>query len=132
MAPGTTPGRENPGIVAAADHDPDAALGAAREFVVEHVRLEQRVAHGEKEKIDVEQIEKPGDGLSRVQPGADSLDRAGVAQLRERAPAAGDQLSKVSVQPGGILVIPAVQVVDEQKVDRIDSQSLQTVLERTH
>src|SRR5580700_6377619 len=37
--------RENPGIVAAADDDPDASLLTARELALEHVLLEQRVAH---------------------------------------------------------------------------------------
>ena len=35
---GDRAGRENPGIVDAADDDPDPALGASRKFLVEHLR----------------------------------------------------------------------------------------------
>ena len=54
MAARHGPGCENAGIVAAADDDSDAALGASRELLVEHVLFEQRVAHRQQEKVDVE------------------------------------------------------------------------------
>src|SRR3984885_15725975 len=52
--------RENPGVVAAADDDPDAPLLAAREFALEHVLLEQRVAHRQEEEIMAKRVRKGG------------------------------------------------------------------------
>ena len=68
----------------------------------------------------------------RIQPGADALDRPGVAQFRERPPAAGDELTEIGLERGGIFVVPDVEIVHEQKVDRRDPEPLQTVLERPH
>ena len=51
-------GCEDPGIIAAAYDDPDASLRTPRELAVEHVLLEQCVAHREQEEIHVEEIEK--------------------------------------------------------------------------
>ena len=73
-----------------------------------------------------------GNGPRRIQTGADALDRAGVPQLHERAPAAGDELVEIRVEPGRILVIPNVQIMHEEKVDRTDAEPLQAVLERAH
>ena len=36
----------------------------------------------------------------------------------ERAPAAGDELAEVGVEPGRVLVVPDVEIVHEQEVDR--------------
>ena len=79
-------GRQNARIIGAADHDADAPLGAARELLVEHVLFEQRVAHGDQEEVDVEQIEIARDRAHRIEAGADALDDALVAQfLQARA-----------------------------------------------
>ena len=100
-------GRENPRIVAAADDDADAALGAARELALEHLLFEQRVAHGDEEEVDVEEVEIARDRPHRVEACADPLDHALVAQRAQRPPAAGDELAEIGVDRGRVLVMPA-------------------------
>src|ERR1700722_19501548 len=64
-------GREDSGIVAAADDDPDAAFLAAWKLALEHILLEQGVAHRQQEKVHVEQIEEVRNGAHRVEARAE-------------------------------------------------------------
>ena len=129
---GPAPVASDAGIVGPADHDSDAALGAARKLEVEHVLLEQRIAHRDQEEIDVEQVEIARDRAHRVETGADALDHALIAQLFQRAPAAGVELVQIRRRPRLGLEVPGVEVVDQQDVDAVDAEPLQAVLERAH
>src|SRR6202167_292599 len=53
---GNGAGRENSGIVAPANDDPDAPLLAARKLALEHVLLARRVAQGQAEKTPAETV----------------------------------------------------------------------------
>ena len=67
-----------------------------------------------------------------LKPGADPLDQPLIAQRGERAPAARGQLLEIGLERFGRLMDPAVEVVDQQEVDPVDSEALQAVLERPH
>ena len=75
---------------------------------------------------------KRGIALAMLRPGANSLDRAGIAQFHKRPPAARDQLMHVGLCAGLAAVAPDVEVVDEEQVDRVHAKPLEAVLERSH
>src|SRR5271166_450921 len=125
-------GCENSRIIAAADNNADAAFGATREFAVEHVLLEQGVAHRQQEEIDVEEIKKPGNHPHHVQPGPYPLDDSLTAQFVERTPAGSCELDEIGVDVRLTPVAPCVKIVDQQEVDAVDPEALQAVLERAH
>ena len=124
-------GGENPGIVAAADDDADAAFGAARELALEHFLLEQCVAHRQKEEIDVEEVEEARNAAHGVEARPDPADHPGLAQFRKRPPPACLEVDEIGVERSRI-VIPGVEVVNEQDVDPVDPEPLEAVLERAH
>ena len=91
--------------------------------VVEHVLLEQRVAHRQQEEVHVEQIEEARDRAHRIEARADAADDARLAQFRKRLPPARLELREIGVERRGI-VIPGVEIVDQEDVDPIDSEPL--------
>ena len=75
-------GGEDAGVVGAADQERDVALLAQRQEAVERRLLEQGVAAGEQEAVEVAALGEVLAGGGLVDAGADRLDRALVAQLR--------------------------------------------------
>ena len=61
---------------------PDAALRAERQEAGERLLLQQRVAAGEQEDVEIAVLEQPLAWLPFVDPGAEALDDALVAQGR--------------------------------------------------
>ena len=68
---------------------------------------------------------------NRVEARADPADDPGFAQFRERPPPARLELGEIGVERCGI-VVPGVEVVNQEDVDPIDSETLEAVLERAH
>ena len=105
-------GRENPGIVAPADHDADAALGAAREFArrarpvraacsaSRAGRSPCRTGRGSAGSLPIELKPAP---IPPITPG--------LAQFRERPPAARLELREIGGERRGI-VVPGVEIVN--------------------
>ena len=67
-----------------------------------------------------------------VDPGPDAADQPGRAQLLQRPPAAGDELGQVGLDLGLGLVVPEVEVVDDEEVDPWHPEPLQAVLVGPH
>jgi hypothetical protein len=67
----------------------------------------------------------------RVEARADPPDHSGLAQFRQRLPSACLELREISIEGCGI-VIPGVEVVNQEDVDPIDSKPLQAVFKGAH
>ena len=78
------PDREHAGIEWAAEDDCDVLLHAERQQFGERVLLQQRVAAGEQDAVDVGVAREAQAHLRLVQPDADRRDRAGGAQRLQR------------------------------------------------
>src|ERR1700722_19660906 len=128
---GNGSGRQNPGIVDAANDDPEDPLLAARELAFEHVLPKQRVAHGEQEEIHVEKIEKTRDRAQRIEARANAANDACFSQFRERLPSARLELREIGVERRGI-VVPGIEVVNEKDIAPVYPEPLEAVLERAH
>ena len=104
-----------------AGDDRHPSLEAGRQQLFQCDLVQQRVATGQQEAVEVGLLRKAGQHLRLVHAGADSTDHALLAQLIERAVGAAQRL-----------VVVVVGVVDVQDVDPADGQALEALLERPH
>ncbi len=121
---------EDAGIVGSAEQDAGAAALAERQEAVERLLVEQRVAAGEQEAVEVARFEEGLAGLPFVEAAADRLDDALLAQPEDRRIGALHGLAE-GLRIGVAMVAP-VRVVDEQDVDPVGTEPLHAVLDRAH
>src|SRR3954454_16289836 len=106
-------GGQDAGIVGAADQKRDVPLGAVGQERVQRRLLEQRVAAGEQETVEVAGAGKILAGLDLVDPGADRAHDALLAQPQHGTVSAGHHLAE-ALYPGGLAAMgPDVDIVDQ-------------------
>ena len=110
---------EQPAVVDAAGDDRDAALGAQRKQLGERVVIEQRVAAGEQEAVEIGRAREASEHRRLVHAGSDRANRALVPQTLERAE-----------RDAGRLVVVLVGVVDVQHVDAVEREPLEALGDR--
>ena len=126
------PGRKDAGIVGAAQQNADAALLAQRQEALQSLLLQQRIAPGEEEEVEIPLARHALAHLPFVEPGPDGADHALLAQLDAGAVAAGHELTHPRVRGRGGAVGPDIDVVAQQHVDPVEPETAETGLERTH
>jgi hypothetical protein len=105
----------------AAGDDRDAASHAERQKLLRAAPVQERVAAGEQEAIEIRLAGKASQHLGLVHSRADRRDRAVRAQPVERAIRAAQRL-----------VVMVVRVVDQQHVDTIEGEPREAFLDRAH
>ncbi len=121
---------QDAGVEGAADDDRHAARGAAGQEAVQGRLLQQGVAAGQQEDVELGFIEGRVADLPLVDAQADGVDRAAVAQGAHGLVAALEELAP----PQGVVgaVGGRAQVVGQQDVDVVAVQALQAGLEGPH
>jgi hypothetical protein len=77
---GNSPGRQDPGIERTADDDGDVPRDAERQEAIERRLLEQRVAAGEEEAVEITGLGETLAGLPFIDADADRPDRLLLAR----------------------------------------------------
>ena len=121
-------GREDARVEGSGGDDRDTARRASREEPVETALVEEGVAAGEHEDVEVTRLGKAGEHRGIVHADADRADEAGVAKPGERAVAALHHLAEARLD--GIAMPVAVDVVDVEDVDAVGAETLEAVLDR--
>ena len=127
---GDRAGGEDAGAERRREQDADALAHAERQQRGQRRGVEQRIAAGEHEAVEIAVGGVAHEDIRIVHADPDRPDRAGRAQLVERAIAAPHRLG-IALLEEVALPLP-VDVVDVHDVDARQAETLQRILDRTH
>ncbi len=120
---------EDARVERAAGHDARPALYAQRKQFRQRTLIEQRVASGEQDHVEIRMTQRVEADRNTVDANAVRADDAGALQIRERRQAAVEEGAKVAFEVGA--VGRAVEIVHVDEVDAILAQTPPAVGERT-
>ena len=126
------PGRQHARIIRSAQKNADAALDAERQERGQRLLLQERIAPGQQEQVEIALPRQRLADLPFVHPRADGADHAFLAQPQHGLVAAGHQLPDPGVRGGLGPMGENIDVMGEQDIDAVDPESLQRCLHRAH
>ena len=122
---GFRPGGEDARVIGATDDDAHAALQGQWQEAVQRCLLQQGVAPGQQEQVEIATLNQPLAGLPCVHPRAEGLDYALVAQLQQGAVAARHEFAQTRVQSVLAAMVGAVEIMSIEDVDAVKPGALQ-------
>ncbi len=121
--------RQNAGIEGGRKQDRHALLLAQRQQLIERALLDERVAAGQHDAVDVGLARKAQAHRRLVEADADGADHAGATQLDEGRIAPGHCLSEAAIGLGLRAVRPHIDVMDQRDIDPRHAEPQQRLLE---
>src|SRR6185437_5494372 len=123
-------GHQDTGSERSADDDADATPDAFGHAGMQARLVEQRIGHGDQHEIEVDDRRHLLQRRTGIDPHADRLDIAASLQLFERLDPGIDEVALAIAEL--LPMVDLVQVVDDERIDRVDVQPLQAVLVGPH